>query len=461
MSGKSRVTKALSIVPPIRRLYEAVTTLQADALAIRSEQDRAAASGADHQLELKGYLSGALTSLQDRLERLSMQTEAGRQDMTERLAAVKAAIPDTPVVSVDEIDRATRREMGEAALRNLPLLPGGLEVKDDRIAIAGICGAPDNLTGNMAFFLNGDRIEDVDYPIRDPGLQARFPEVPGMWFQFRARIRENLARRGEESFWRLDASPTGVYVEDDWRRAIHFRNPATEAFPFPPISNIKRVIGDTSVERFAMGGAMIFKNAEHLLRQLGHTWGDFPQILDWGCGAGRLTRYLVSDTSSAVTGIDIDADNIAWCQATYTRARFEVVPLRPPTSLEGGRFNLVFGLSVLTHLQESDQFAWLAELHRLTIPGALLLLSVQGPTQYAYNGFPPKTYREIQDVGYLDLQRDNALDEVVSDKEYYRSAMQSRSYITERWGRFFEIVGFFDAIAGLQDFVVLRRSVDR
>lgn len=186
-------------------------------------------------------------------------------------------------------------------------------------------------------------------------------------------------------------------------------------------------------------------------------WDDFTRVLDWGCGAGRLTRYLLGDTPCAVTGVDIDADNIAWCQASYPGARFEVVPLRPPTMFEDGAFDLVTGLSVVTHLQEEDQWKWLAELRRLTRPGALLFLSVQGPTQYAYNRFPAHLYRQVEDQGYLNLSRDGALDDVVVDKEYYRAAMHSRPYIVKHWGEYFEVLAIVDAIAGLQDFVVLRR----
>ena len=112
---------------------------------------------------------------------------------------------------------------------------------------------------------------------------------------------------------------------------------------------------------------------------------------------------------------------------------------------------------MLTHLQENDQWLWLAELQRITRPGALLFLSVQGPTQFAYNKFPPHLYRQLQECGYIDLCRDAALDSVISDTEYYRAAMHSRGYIVRRWSEYFDVLAIVDAIAGLQDFVVLRR----
>ena len=344
----------------------------------------------------------------------------------------------------------------QASLRHMPFLPGDIAMIAEGLRVEGYAGAPDGLTDNMAFFVNGRRFDRVEYPVLDPELASRFPEVSGMGFVTRMTMTRHLNELRAAPFWRFDASPTGHYVAANWRQAIHFKNPAFEHYPLPPEANIRRVIGDTSATRFAMGGAMIFKNIEHYLGELGLGWIDFRRVLDWGCGAGRVTRYMLGETSCAVTGVDIDPDNIAWCNASYPGARFEVVPLRPPTGFSDGEFDLVAGLSVMTHLQEDDQWRWLAELRRITRPGALLFLSVQGPTQYAYNRFPSHLYRQVEAEGYLNLSRDGALDDVITDKEYYRAAMHSRRYIVERWSKYFEVIAIVDAIAGLQDFVILR-----
>ena len=459
MKKSPTTARMTSMIPAVRRLYDSVNGLVAAVGDLHAEQSSARQQISLLRGELTGLVQGSVGKLQEQQARLEAELKAVRTaGAGERPMPTSAEdAPPADGRAQEDLDRATRREMGEAALRHLPFLPGVFEPSDDGLTIAGYCGAPDALTGRMAFFVNGRKIEEVEYPIEDPELKSRFPDVPGMGLVFRAHVRDDIEALHRERFWRFDSSRTGRFHENDWRRAVHYMNPAFERFPFPPTANIKRVIGDTSVERFAMGGATIFHNAQAYLREMGYDWPDFPQILDWGCGAGRLTRYLVGETGREVTGVDIDADNVAWCQQAYAGGSFRTVPLRPRTDLEDGRFDLVFGLSVMTHLQEDDQFLWLEELQRITRRGALLLLSIQGPTQFAYNRFPPDIYRRIQRQGYIDLQRDDALAEVVDDKEYYRSAMQSRPYIVREWGRYFDVIGIEDAIAGLQDFVVLRR----
>ncbi len=435
MTPRSSLTRLALGVPPVRRMYDAVRRLETAAQAAQAEQQRLALDVA----------------------RLSSELAAIRS--TAQMAPSPA--PATPSGGVPEheqqIDRLTAREMQSAALRYLPFLPGEIVWEEDCVRMEGYAGAPDGLTANMAFFINGLRINRVNYPVLDPELADRFGEVRGMGTVVRALMTEKLDELKQSRFWRFDAAPTGHYLAVNWRQAIHFMNPAFERYPTPPVPNIQRVIGDTSTTRFLMGGAIIFKNIEHYLAELGHSWSDFPRILDWGCGAGRVTRYMISDTGSTVTGVDIDPDNIAWCRQAYPEGRFEHVPLRPPMASGDGAFDFAIGLSVMTHLQEADQFLWLGELQRVVRPGGLVFLSVQGPTQFAYNRFPPHLYRQVQEHGYLNLSRDGALDAVIADKDYYRAAMHSRAYIAERWGQYFEVVAIVDAIAGLQDFVVLRR----
>jgi len=176
---------------------------------------------------------------------------------------------------------------------------------------------------------------------------------------------------------------------------------------------------------------------------------------------GRLTRYLISETNCAVTGADIDPDNIAWCRSNLSGGQFEVIPLMPPTAFADGSFDLVVGISVVNHLKEDVQFAWLAELQRITRAGGLVFLSVRGPTQMAYNGFPPAKYRDLQERGFIDYSPDPALAGVISDDNYYRACMHARHYIVDRWSEYFEVIAIEDAIAALQDFVVMRRRPQR
>ena len=71
---------------------------------------------------------------------------------------------------------------------------------------------------------------------------------------------------------------------------------------------------------------------------------------------------------------------IAWCQANISYAQFTVGPHDPPLPYPDHHFDLVINHSVFTHLDERYQDLWLTELQRITSPGAILLLTGEGPS---------------------------------------------------------------------------------
>ena len=78
-------------------------------------------------------------------------------------------------------------------------------------------------------------------------------------------------------------------------------------------------------------------------------------------------------------GADIDAPSIEWLNAELSP------PLRvvrsqpdPPLDLERSSFDLIWALSVFTHLTDNS-LAWLRELHALLKPGGLLDRQLHGP----------------------------------------------------------------------------------
>src|SRR2546430_3058492 len=96
---------------------------------------------------------------------------------------------------------------------------------------------------------------------------------------------------------------------------------------------------------------------------------DYTAILDWGCGCARVARFVSEFAPGKLTGVDIDPDNIQWCKNNLPDAEFVRINLDPPTPFADESFDLVYGISVFSHLSQADQDRWLAELHRLTKPG--------------------------------------------------------------------------------------------
>ena len=113
------------------------------------------------------------------------------------------------------------------------------------------------------------------------------------------------------------------------------------------------------------------------------TVGDDPlqlrSVLDFGAGCGRTLRFLRPRLPDAkFTACDVDGESVAWARARDPGISWHHTADLPPLPSADGQFDLIYAISVFTHLDESRQFAWLDELRRVAKPGGLLLLTVQG-----------------------------------------------------------------------------------
>lgn len=153
---------------------------------------------------------------------------------------------------------------------------------------------------------------------------------------------------------------------------------ADDGVPIPPASLIVRVAGTADVEWFLRSGRLAAGSVRAALWRRGRRIEELDAILDFGCGCGRVTRNWLALRDTDVFGSDTNDEAIDWCRRNLPFATFEPNGLAPPLAFETARFDLVYALSVFTHLPEELQLLWMRELERVLRPGAFLVLSTHG-----------------------------------------------------------------------------------
>lgn len=104
-------------------------------------------------------------------------------------------------------------------------------------------------------------------------------------------------------------------------------------------------------------------------------------VLDWGCGPARVLRHmtqLLSSFKPKICGVDYNEKTIKWCKKTFLEMDFALNSLSPPLSFTHDSFDVIYALSVFTHLSEQSHYAWLQELKRLVKPNGILILTLYG-----------------------------------------------------------------------------------
>ena len=104
------------------------------------------------------------------------------------------------------------------------------------------------------------------------------------------------------------------------------------------------------------------------------------RALDFGCGVGKvLVQYEHEARSAELWGCDIDAVSIEWMRSELDPPFHPFLSRElPPLDLPDGFFDVVWSVSVFTHLSESWS-AWLCELHRVLADDGILMASFLGP----------------------------------------------------------------------------------
>lgn len=226
--------------------------------------------------------------------------------------------------------------------------------------------------------------------------------------------------------------------------------------PPPPPEHLQRRVVSAYVDRFVISANQTLQEFDAALKGVGASLEECRTVLDFGVGCGRvLRRFKEVYPETTMVGADIDEEAIRWLRRNYgpRYGRFIVAPHAPPMNVASDRFDLIYSISVFTHLDEKMQFQWLEELHRAARPGGHLLLTVHG--DYHISRVPAELQALIREKGiFYDWTTE--LTEGLPD--FYKATYHTRDYVEREWSRYFEILAYLPrGNEGHQDLVVCRK----
>jgi SAM-dependent methyltransferase len=215
---------------------------------------------------------------------------------------------------------------------------------------------------------------------------------------------------------------------------------------------------------FLEAGRLCAEEIRRSLKLTGKELYAFRDVLDFGCGCGRVLRYFHDHPPSCrLYGADIDHSAIAWCRANLPFASFSVNDRLPPLPFPNAAFDLVYAFSVFTHLDENYQSLWLEELKRVMRPGGILLASTHGAHAQAdiaqTVAFSPGELEALKTKGFLFKVLETGRFKLDGLPDFYQCAFHSRQYVENVWSRLFKVQLYLErGMNQHQDLVVLGRE---
>ena len=154
------------------------------------------------------------------------------------------------------------------------------------------------------------------------------------------------------------------------------------------------------------------------------------RAVDFGCGAGRSTRFL-RRLGFHVLGLDISADMVRRAREIDPSGDYRLVEPSDPTGLTAGAWDLVLSAFTFDNVPQDQKVRLLRALAGLLAPGGRLVNLVSTPEIYVHEwaSFSTREFPENRDaksgevvrIVMTDVKDRRPVEDVVCTKATYRS----------------------------------------
>ena len=148
-----------------------------------------------------------------------------------------------------------------------------------------------------------------------------------------------------------------------------------------------------------------------------------PRVLEFASGHGRFTRHLVKALGAhRVVVSDVVQSAVAFARTTFGVDGFASASV--PEKVEWpARYELVFVLSLFSHLPRSTWSRWLRVLYDAVAPGGLLVLSTHGIKAANFD------HVKLDDEGYFFAASSES---TAIDEQEYGTTFTSEAFVLAR-----------------------------
>ena len=230
-------------------------------------------------------------------------------------------------------------------------------------------------------------------------------------------------------------------------------------FPIPP--EHLQTWGE-GTESYLNSGKEHVNTMKHILSQSGFLIQPSHRILDFGCGAGRVIRWLGDSVEGCeVWGVDIQSDRIMWCQQHLSPPfKFATVTTAPHLPFEDRYFDLIYCGSVFTHIDDLAD-AWLLELKRILQPGGRLYITVH--EKHSLQKYLTLREQDWDAVGPLRLYDKKIMisqldfNVFTMGRGYVSQVFYDIDYLQRHWGCILDVISVTQDAWGNQTVILLKK----
>ena len=243
-----------------------------------------------------------------------------------------------------------------------------------------------------------------------------------------------------------------AYFLDQHPKTSEIKN---DGFPIPPSHMRMGYAADKDQEYLESG----YKSATALRKILDNQKFKFESgmhVLDWGCATGRVLRYFAREAAQGeFWGLDQDLLSIQWDKENLNPPfHFMTSTAYPHLPFEDDKFDLIYGLSVFTHIYHCYDL-WLMEFRRILKKGGYAIFTIID--EYCWDYFQKKWKPEW--MPEQDFSKGIPHDMTVYGGSVWGMTFVflKREWVKKEWNRYLKIVDIKPGVEEYQTAIVLRK----
>jgi len=156
---------------------------------------------------------------------------------------------------------------------------------------------------------------------------------------------------------------------------------------------------DQIAEKFSQTRNFFWRDFEFLERYV----FEKDYVLDFGCGNGRLAKFLESKNIKYF-GVDVSQKLINIAQKRYPREKFSKINRQDSLAFNDNFFNKIFSIAVFHHFPPTIASFWAKELKRVLKCGGTMIITVWNLEQEGYFIPDKKNNRKVFYIPFKDNQ---------------------------------------------------------
>jgi cyclopropane fatty-acyl-phospholipid synthase-like methyltransferase len=238
----------------------------------------------------------------------------------------------------------------------------------------------------------------------------------------------------------------------EWRKLDRADRGAAFDVPLPPARLRFRVDETARADAFVSVGRQTAENLKAAIAKTNFRLQPGATVLDFGCGCGRTLLWLAKEFPEVQWhGTDVDAEAIEWCRHNLKSAVCSVNESYPPLDYPENKFDLIYAVSVFTHLDADYQRAWLADLARILRPGGLLMASFHSRSVWE----PLEAAQAVRKYGFA-FRTSDKLKGILPG--WYHTSFRDQASVEKLLAEYLDNVTYLEGQLGAQDLAIASKS---